>query len=142
MAPFAGTALLCSQVTHAGSFAEQWAAYGERRTTYPVLGGSRPMFPGSGQVPGTSTCAGLPAPDRPPVEPGRAGGPLLLVAHRDEVVTPLPWARAMRARTGGSLLVVADGEHATVTGGACAGRVTAFFTRPEETPAREAVCEP
>ncbi|GFH75279.1 hypothetical protein Sdia_60470 [Streptomyces diastaticus subsp. diastaticus] len=87
------------------------------------------MFPGSGQVPGTSTCAGLPAPDRPPVEPGRAGGPLLLVAHRDEVVTPLPWARAMRARTGGSLLVVADGEHATVTGGACAGRVTAFFTQ-------------
>ncbi|MFD6780001.1 alpha/beta fold hydrolase [Streptomyces diastaticus] len=142
VAPFAGTALLCSQVTHAGSFAEQWAAYGERRTTYPVMGGSRPMFPGSGQVPGTSTCAGLPAPDRPPVEPGRAGGPLLLVAHRDEVVTPLPWARAMRARTGGSLLVVADGEHATVTGGACAGRVTAFFTRPEETPAREAVCEP
>ncbi|MBO1287880.1 alpha/beta fold hydrolase, partial [Streptomyces sampsonii] len=111
VAPFAGTALLCSQVTHAASFTEQWSAYGERRTAYPVLGATRPMFPGSGEVPGTSTCAGLPAPERPPVEPGRADGPLLLVAHRDEVITPMPWARAMRARTGGSLLVVGDGEH-------------------------------
>ncbi|MBT2888754.1 hydrolase, partial [Streptomyces sp. McG5] len=108
VAPFARTALLCSQVTHAASFTEQWSAYGERRAAYPVLGATRPMFPGSGEVPGTSTCAGLPAPERPPVEPGRADGPLLLVAHRDEVITPLPWARAMRARTGGSLLVVGD----------------------------------
>ncbi|MFD5025736.1 alpha/beta fold hydrolase [Streptomyces sp. NPDC058373] len=142
VAPFAGTVMICSQVTRARSFAEQWEAYGERRTAYPVLGASRPMFPGSGEVPGTSTCAGLPAPDRAPVVPGRSGGPLLLVAHRDEVVTPLPWARAMRARTGGSLLVVADGEHGTLADGGCAGRVTAFFTAPEEAPVRDAVCEP
>ncbi|WP_257002850.1 alpha/beta fold hydrolase, partial [Streptomyces albidoflavus] len=42
VAPFAGTALLCSQVTHAASFTEQWSAYGERRTAYPVLGATRP----------------------------------------------------------------------------------------------------
>ncbi|MGF3133874.1 alpha/beta fold hydrolase [Streptomyces albidoflavus] len=142
VAPFAGTALLCSQVTHAASFAEQWSAYGERRTAYPVLGATRPMFPGSGEVPGTSTCAGLPAPERPPVEPGRADGPLLLVAHRDEVITPLPWARAMRARTGGSLLVVGDGEHGGMAGGGCAGRVVGFFAGAEGAAAEGGVCKP
>ncbi|MEU2888907.1 alpha/beta fold hydrolase [Streptomyces albidoflavus] len=142
VAPFAGTALLCSQVTHAASFTEQWAAYETRRTAYPVLGATRPMFPGSGEVPGTSTCAGLPAPERPPVEPGRAGGPLLLVAHRDEVITPLPWARAMRARTGGSLLVVGDGEHGGMAGGGCAGRVVGFFVRGDGAGTGGGVCEP
>ena len=142
VAPFAGTALLCSQVTHAASFAEQWSAYGERRTAYPVLGATRPMFPGSGEVPGTSTCAGLPTPERPPVEPGRAGGPLLLVAHRDEVITPLPWARAMRARTGGTLLVVGDGEHGGMAVGGCAGRVGGVFSGAEGAAVEGGVCEP
>lgn len=142
VAPFAGTALLCSQVTHATSFADQWTAYAERRAAYPVLGSTRPMFPGSGEVPGTSTCAGLPTPERPPVEPGRAGGPLLLVAHRDEVITPLPWARAMRARTGGSLLVVGDGEHGGMAGGGCAGRVVGFFVRGDGAGVGGGVCEP
>jgi pimeloyl-ACP methyl ester carboxylesterase len=116
----------CNADTGPRDFEHWFQRWEQRRKRYPVAGITT--------APATK-CAGWPIPGRP-AKLARTDSKVLLVGHEFEDVTPISWTRDMKARIGGTTLVVDDDLHASLDQGPCAANVVTFFTTGNRTPER------
>lgn len=110
-------ALICNESTGTRDFETSWRNREALTAEFPVAGGY-------GRYDGR--CAGWPLPATPwHFTPGKS--PLQLVGHAYEAVTPLPWAKDMRAHIGGALLTIQDDQHGSLPFLPCASKAVEFF---------------
>ncbi|MFF0148337.1 alpha/beta hydrolase family protein [Amycolatopsis sulphurea] len=110
-------ALLCNESTGTRDFETHWRNHEALAAEFPIAGSH-------GEYGGR--CAGWPLPATPwHFTPGKS--PLQLVGHAYESVTPLPWAKDMRAHIGGSLITIQDDQHGSLAFLPCASKAVEFF---------------
>ncbi len=110
-------ALICNESSGPRDFEAHWRNHLALSAELPVAG-SHGSYDGY--------CVGWPLPATTwHFKPGKS--PLQLVGHAYESVTPLPWARDLRAHIGGSLLTVEDDMHGSLSILPCASKAVEFF---------------
>lgn len=123
----ARTAFTCNAYTGADDPRTVWSSHEARSARFGLDPQERIAHPLSGDLPGTSVCAGWPfAPE--PVAP-EAGGHdgLQIVAHATETTTPAVWAERAHQSLGGSLLTLPDGAHGSLSSSSAAPAAVAFL---------------
>jgi pimeloyl-ACP methyl ester carboxylesterase len=115
--PFQQTSVLCNDSGSTRDFEEIWNARLRLVEDLPI----------SGKY-GTEAvrCVGWPLPARAWQLTGGTS-PLQLVGHLYEQVTPIGWAREMRRRIGGALLIVEDDVHGSLNTLPCGAKAVEFF---------------
>ncbi|WP_161987421.1 alpha/beta fold hydrolase [Prescottella subtropica] len=122
----AGVAYICNSLDPVGDTATQLArnlGIGAELGRDPLR---RIEFPADSDVPGVSLCSGWPLPGEAAAV-ADTGTDLLIVGHRDEMVTPYPWALDAHAAMGGQLLTIEDDVHGSTVGSSCGWLVTQFL---------------
>lgn len=114
---FQQAAVMCNDSGGSRDFEEAWRARLQLIEELPI----------SGRY-GTEAvrCVGWPIPAKP-WRFTSGSSPLQLVGHLYESVTPIGWARQMRAQVGGALLTVEDDVHGSLRSLPCAERAVDFF---------------
>ncbi|WP_305094571.1 alpha/beta fold hydrolase [Prescottella sp. R16] len=123
----AGVAYICNSLDPVGDAVDQLAqnrAIGAELGRDPVR---RIEFPADSDVAGVSLCSGWPLRGEATAV-ADTGTDLLIVGHRDEMVTPYPWALDAHAAMGGRLLTIEDGVHGSTVGSSCGWLVTVFLS--------------
>ena len=113
----ANLAYNCNGDTGTRDFDQWFARWQQRRVKLPVAGLTPVEVP---------TCAGWPFPGKAEKVTDTHSS-VLVVGHRDEVVTPISWAKLMTDRIGAAAITVDDDVHASVVDGPCAGEPVAFL---------------
>lgn len=134
----AGIGYICNSLDPVGDSAVQLA---ELRALNAELGRDpqrRIEFPADSDVPGVSLCSGWPLPTEG-TSVANTDTDLLIIGHRDENVTPYPWALDAQTAMGGRLLTIEDSVHGSTVGSSCGGLVTEFLTSGRLT---QDTCEP
>ncbi|MFJ7218439.1 alpha/beta fold hydrolase [Amycolatopsis sp. NPDC098790] len=114
---FQQTALLCNESPSPRDFDTVWQHRLDRMARLPVAGGYG-LY--------EQLCIGWPLAARPwSFEKGTS--PLQLVGHLYEPVTPIGWALRMQQKIGGTLMIVEDDVHGSLSSLPCADAAVTFF---------------
>lgn len=124
--PTAGTAYICNSLGPVGDTETQLAEHRALNADIRRDPQRRIEFPADSDVPGISLCTGWPL-DGEPTSVANTGTDLLIIGHRDEFVTPYPWALDAHDAMGGALLTIGDSVHGSTVGSSCGGLVTEFL---------------
>ena len=118
------SAVVCNEDTSTREFAGYRRWWRQNADRYPLTGQGWDDYP---------ICAGWPYPARA-YAPSRTAGPLQLVVHTLETVTPAEASGQLRQRIGGTLLRLVNDEHGGLLNNSCgADKVVVFLTtgRPQ-----------
>ncbi|MBP2338172.1 pimeloyl-ACP methyl ester carboxylesterase [Saccharothrix coeruleofusca] len=115
--PFQQTAVMCNDSGSTRDFDEIWRHRLDLIEELPIAGRYGAY---------ADRCVGWPLPATPWQLTGGTST-LQLVGHLYERITPITWARQMRAQIGGALLTVEDDEHGSLIDLPCAAIAVEFF---------------
>lgn len=121
------TALTCNAYTGASDAASFWSAHVRRADRFKLDLQDRLPHPVSGDLPGTSACAGWPITPKPLNLRKSQFKNLQIVAHDTETVTPRVWAERAHDLLGGALTTLKDGRHASLAQSESAAAAVEFF---------------
>lgn len=109
------TALTCNAYVGAVDPQHQWESHVARAARLGLDVQNRSMHPLSGDLPGTSVCAGWPYAAQP-FDAGDGGDHdnLQIVVHEQETVTPAVWGQHAHDMLGGSLYTLHDAMHGSL----------------------------